>query len=548
MSRKITDLADSFRAYGKQYRKTAAGDGMLMIGSNGGKRKVPKKKFEKGKKVKKNPLETKYNPHTELGYAPYTQEESEVISRGFFVVFQGDPDFQLSIMPKILIPDFSKDHNGPLLLSQGIARDMDNAMKEIQYLQNAFIRLKRDPKSTVDTTILFSNQLRDIMYETWFKQTVLPITIDGQKYDGEGFTRREINDMKFIRQNISLEQGQNTDWYTKFLADVYLHWFLSRQSRDIWKQLHSGETLPDITNANNRNYWPGVHDSIKEKRWMIDDQAGVYNQPLPGARNWRDPRYSAKLRLPGLKAWSDNKYSEGNYRSDKRIIAVWNYPVVMPRRDTKAEVLDAKVRTSAIKLAFKSLRVATLIRLPTVTWEDSMFYNRASSSSTKQAPYDTVVHLLSRGPAYVLFDKPLLITNSGMSSVSHKHHHWIGGGGSLSYPTELSLTNIRFASRLNAGQAIGRIISKNYVPKWSYNRQVILREVSLITPSLKPQEDFLTIFVDADIPGSKVSIKSESYKQARLTVYGGINVRYPMLRSKNDTEVMITEIKFKWLN
>ena len=188
-------------------------------------------------------------------------------------------DNRLGVLVEMLMPNFTKVHDDGLYYAaldtkNPMYRKMHNAVTEIRYLRAAFNMLKRLGRQKIHVNILFSPELRSRIYSKWLgAASVGSFTIDGQTFHEIGFSATDLPRIRLNLEHLSYEKDLASDWYDKFLASVYLHWFLSEQSHDIWKLRH------DPVKLRFKSMWPGASDVIKENRWYMYDSIDFSSRP-----------------------------------------------------------------------------------------------------------------------------------------------------------------------------------------------------------------------------------------------------------------------------
>lgn len=340
----------------------------------------------------------------------------------------------IEILSEILMPTFQPDVDG-----LAFVKKLKQAIKEIQDLQDGFVRLKLDPDGPGMNTLL-SPALRRSVYKKWLQKPLMPFRISDGVYSTKGFSLNEVtqfNFFQFDKPTNQQEQKKVGQWYTKFLADAYLHWFLSNQSIEVVKGMLSQEAT-HTPNGTNGGVWPGAYSILQDNKWEISynliDANRKYEKTRGrpyGIQNWNDPRLDKTLHLPGLEATS--VFDEDTQK------VTWIIPNRMTIRTQG--VLSAWNKT--VKLAFRSLENATMIRIPNYMIQKEMMPTRPYPHvrNRPQTLPKVIIEFEGRPPMPLLFDPITVISFYDRPSVT-KWQFWLGMP-SNSHGLELTLSNIR---------------------------------------------------------------------------------------------------------
>lgn len=389
------------------------------------------------------------------------EEEKTVMSKPFLTLFMTNyNDGVGDLLVTVLTPDFRRIHSPRFSnnLASNMLKKMFNATHEMTYLKRAFNRLKRLHGKRINLRILFNPKLRSRLYQKWLNTPRLSFRINGIKHYEKAFSMTQINEMRLNFKHISGRQTTLTsDWYDKFLATVYLYWFLSQQSHDIWKIRQSGEER----SRSEDEVWPGAYHVIYSNSWQIYDEiildASIFENK---AINWDDPTFSSVSDLPGLnrRTTSDQDVKTYGLPFKNYNDGVRSYEWIYTPHIKVIRVRDhnKRIRYAAIEWAFKSLRLASLIRVPSVTWAKSMLPDEYGGwvVRNKNSPSTVKIAFNHRPSPYVLFNKPTHIDTED-SPTTH-FHYWLGGS-SEKKGIRLIFANIRFANRLNLIEVLSMI-------------------------------------------------------------------------------------------
>ena len=215
------------------------------------------------------------------------------------------------------------------------------------------------------------------------------------------------------------------------------------------------------------------------------------------------------------------------------------------------------IQFKAVELAFNSLRLATVIRVPTILWGESLvpkIYNR--SNMPRDPDTQTLIKIVFNGrpPPFLLFNNPVYV---GKTTPASEHLHFWIGGSVANKGLRILLGNVRSPFYGNIVETLSRIYRAGPASVDSESEHVIsLVGVSIDVPysvrggriQFNPSSTVLVIHLLPEDRDKPVDYSVGENKDLRTNIYNGHIMPYPQRISTHYAQVTITDIRYVTLH
>lgn len=276
-----------------------------------------------------------------------------------------------------------------------------HAMHEIRRLAATYVAVMRLSSTWRD--FLRDPYLRVALYRSWFMEPTAPFYLDASKPDtmvfpGGQWTRDQVQQFEPSVPELDPSVPYDPSWFPVYLANRFLHEFLSQQSRDAWK-LERAYRQTTFHRLSKRVFsvipWDGRRMSyasvVKQYAWPLAANISKgysfeerfyrkVNEDDDADQDADDrdefPDYTYTVTLPGFSRMSGiivGDQMTRNEWADRKFHArwIWGDPLVEPQHFEFSDVdltghPTANIPDPFILFAHRSLTAASVLRIPTI--------------------------------------------------------------------------------------------------------------------------------------------------------------------------------------
>ena len=370
------------------------------------------------------------------------------------------------------------------------------AIKELRRLLTAYDAARLGDRVLRDE--LMHPQLRVALYKNWFLAPTpsLPLevpteegggdrakkTVEEGYYAGPKFSANHPDYIVLTRTvpELNAATPMRTDWYSTFLANVFLHWFLTRQSRDQARLSYAHEVL----RKKDKVYWNGKRRTLEEIQaywaWPGSVQVGRPRsweliERTTGKSLSTEKAHVTKalsLKLPGYNGVLVIPEVDGPFQKARWMMSdtLEQPQMFMP---PKKEFAPYPVIDSFARMAHKSLAAATIIRVPTILMPFRNQMNWWALEKNVQKARFWIQ--FARHRRVVVWDPPLATPK--LPAIPQLGYSY--GMGWNFPPAAVYINNVSLGSARNAARALSRCLYLN-APTWVAIELINVRESAFV--------------------------------------------------------------------